>query len=103
MIDYAERDGAITFAVRVVPHASRSEIAGEHDGALRVRVAAPPVDGAVNEELLRTLARALKVPRNAVEIIRGQTSKVKYIRVRGFDRTKVQELLGAWPPRSGKP
>ena len=95
MIDYAERDGAITFAVRVVPRASRSEVAGEHDGALRVRVAAPPVDGAANEELLRTLARALKVPRSAVEIIRGQTSKVKYIRVRGADRTKVQELLGA--------
>jgi uncharacterized protein (TIGR00251 family) len=103
MIDYSEKDGAITFAVRVVPRALRSEIAGEHEGALRVRVAAPPVDGAANEELLRTLARALKVPRSAVEIIRGQTSKTKCIRVRGADRTKVQELVVARPPRSGKP
>ena len=103
MIDYSEKDGAVTFTVRVVPRASRSEIAGEHEGALRVRVAAPPVDGAANEELLRTLARALKVPRSAVEIIRGQTSKTKYIRVRGADRTKVQELVGARPPGSGNP
>ncbi|MGH9901987.1 MAG: DUF167 domain-containing protein, partial [Pyrinomonadaceae bacterium] len=51
MIRYTESDGAITFAVRVVPHASRSAAAGEHDGALRVRVAAPPVEGAANEEL----------------------------------------------------
>ena len=103
MIDYSEKDGAVIFAVHVVPRASRSEIAGEHDGALRVRLAAPPVDGAANEELRSTLARALKVPRNAVEIIRGQTSKAKQIRVRGADRTKLRELLVAQPLRSGKP
>jgi uncharacterized protein (TIGR00251 family) len=65
------QDGALTFAVRVVPRASRSEVAGEHDGALRVRVAAPPVDGAANEELIRTLARALRVPARDVRIMSG--------------------------------
>ena len=83
MIDYRERDGALYFAVRVVPRASRSEIAGTHDGALRVRVAAPPVDSAANEELTRAIARALHVPARAVEIVGGHTSKTKHIRVAG--------------------
>ena len=66
MIDYSEKGGALTFKVRVVPRASRSEISGEHDGSLRIRIAAPPVDGAANEELVRLLARKLGVPRSAV-------------------------------------
>jgi uncharacterized protein (TIGR00251 family) len=77
MLECVEREGALTFAVRVVPRASRSEVVGEHDGALRVRVAAPPVDGAANEELARTLARALHVPVSAVEITGGHASKIK--------------------------
>ena len=59
MILCSERDGALLFTVRVVPRAARSSVLGEHDGALRIRLAAPPVDGAANEELARVLARAL--------------------------------------------
>ncbi|HWN09927.1 MAG TPA: DUF167 domain-containing protein [Pyrinomonadaceae bacterium] len=81
MISYSEKDDALTFKVRVVPRASRSEIVGEHDGALRVRLAAPPVEGAANEELVRTIAAAFSVSRSAVEILAGQTSKLKTIRV----------------------
>lgn len=92
MLRYSESDGAITFAVRVVPRASRSRVAGEHDGSLRVRVAAPPVEGAANEELVRTLARALKVPTRAVEITGGWHSKIKLVRVRGADAARVAAL-----------
>jgi uncharacterized protein (TIGR00251 family) len=81
MIDYSEKDGTLTFKVRVVPRASRSEIVGEHDGALRVRVAAPPVDGAANEELVRLLAQAFGVTRNAIAITAGQTAKLKTVQV----------------------
>ena len=84
MIDYSEKDGSLIFKVRVVPRASRSEIVGAHDGALRVRIAAPPVNGAANDELVRMLARAFKVSRNAVEITAGQTSKLKEVAVRGI-------------------
>jgi uncharacterized protein (TIGR00251 family) len=83
MINYSEKNGSLTFTVRVVPRASRSEIVGEHDGALRVRIAAAPVDGAANEELIRTLAQALKVPRSAVQITAGHSSKNKHVRVEG--------------------
>ncbi|HEV7680866.1 MAG TPA: DUF167 domain-containing protein [Pyrinomonadaceae bacterium] len=83
MIEYSEASGVLIFRVRVVPRASRSEVVGEHDGALRVRIAAPPVDGAANDELVRLLARTFRVPRNAIEIAVGQTSKLKTVRVAG--------------------
>lgn len=89
------RDGAVVFAVRVVPRSRRSSIVGAHDGALRVRVAAPPVDGAANEELALTLARALGVPRRAVEITGGHASKLKQVRVSGIDCSKLESLAGA--------
>lgn len=73
----------MTFKVRVVPRASRSEIVGEHDGALRVRVAAPPVDGAANDELVGVLAKAFGVPPSAIAISAGQTSKVKTVKIEG--------------------
>jgi uncharacterized protein (TIGR00251 family) len=95
LLRYTERDGDLFFTVRVVPRASQSCIVGEHDGALRVRVAAPPVDGAANEELTRTLARALKVPAQAVEITSGHASKVKQVRVHGADRKLLEKLSGA--------
>jgi len=92
MIDLSEKDGAVTFNVRVVPRASRSEIAGEYDGALRVRIAAPPVDCAANEELIKTLAWVLGVPRGSVEIVFGANSKNKKIRVRGVDGSIIEKL-----------
>lgn len=85
MINCSEIDGALVFKVRVVPRASRTEIIGEHDGALRVRIAAPPVDGAANEELVRLLASAFSIPRSAIEILAGHTSKLKTLRVVGLD------------------
>ena len=93
MIQCKESGGALTFAVRVVPRASRSAVAGEHGGALRVRVAAPPVEGAANEELRRTLARAFDVPARNVEIVSGQSSKTKRVRVNGADARALLKLL----------
>ncbi len=95
MLRCTERDGALTFNVRVVPRASRSLLAGEHDGALRVRVAAPPVDGAANEELVRTLAQAFKVPARDIEITSGHASKVKQVRVHGVARAVLEALAAA--------
>jgi uncharacterized protein (TIGR00251 family) len=93
VIRYSEHDGGLTFAVVVVPRASRSEIVGEHDGALRVRIAAPPVDGAANGELQRLLAKILKLPQNAVEIIAGSNSKRKIVRITGADAARLEKLV----------
>lgn len=94
MIQLTERDGALIFNVRVVPRASRSEVVGEHDGALRVRVAAPPVEGAANEELVRTLARAFDMPARNVEILSGHSSKTKRVRVAGGSSDVLEKLGG---------
>jgi uncharacterized protein (TIGR00251 family) len=93
MLRYTEEAGTLAFTVRVVPRAARSEIVGEHDGALRVRVAAPPVEGAANEELCRTLAHALGVPTHAVEIVRGHSGKTKHVRVHGGDSRSLLRLI----------
>jgi uncharacterized protein len=94
LVECKETGGALTFRVRVVPRASRSEVAGEHDGALRVRVAAPPVEGAANEELARLLAKAFGVPARDVEITSGHTSKTKTVRVRGASAGQLRALVG---------
>ncbi len=93
MIASTLKDDALCFAVRVVPNASRSQIVGEHDGQLRVRIAAPPVDGAANEALTRCLARAFKVAHRNVEITSGHASKNKAVRVRGVTREMLEKLL----------
>ncbi len=92
MIPYAQ-DRGLTFAVSIVPRASRSEIVGEHNGALRVRIAAPPVSGAANRELVRTLAKIFKLPQNAVEIVSGANSKNKTVRLRGADAATLERLI----------
>ena len=90
MVGYREEDGALVFAVRVVPRASQTAVVGEHDGALKVRVAAPPVEGAANAELTRFLAKRLGVSAGSVEIVGGHTSKTKVVRAAG---AKAEDLL----------
>ena len=92
MLPFTERDGAIIFTVKVVPRASKSEIAGAFAGAWRVRVAAPPVDGAANAELVKILAKALRVPPRNVEIISGHAAKIKQIRVIGATAEAVARI-----------
>ncbi|HEX8354095.1 MAG TPA: DUF167 domain-containing protein [Pyrinomonadaceae bacterium] len=92
MINYREDGGALVFAVRVAPRASRTAAAGEHDGALKVRVAAPPVEGAANEELARFLAKAFGVPSRAVEVVSGRASKTKVVRVAGATASDLLRL-----------
>src|SRR4051794_36444732 len=103
MIDFKEEAGALTFAVRVVPRASKSEFAGEHGGALKVRVAAPPVEGAANEELTPFLSKQFGVAARDVEVISGHASKTKRVRVRGAKASDLPRLAStgrAWSDAS---
>lgn len=88
-----EKDGAVTFDVRVVPRASKSEIVGEHDGALKVRIAAPPVEGAANAELIRLLAKSFGVPRSNVSIVGGESSKKKRIKIDNLSQSRFNEVV----------
>jgi uncharacterized protein (TIGR00251 family) len=93
VIQYSEKDRGLTFAVRIVPRASRSEIAGEYNGALRIRIAAPPVEGAANGELVRLLARLFKLPQNSVAIVSGAGSKNKTVHITGADSATLEHLI----------
>jgi uncharacterized protein (TIGR00251 family) len=73
--------GDWVLSIRVQPGASRSEMAGELDGSLRLRIAAPPIDGRANDALRAYLAERLEVPRAAVRIERGDASRRKRVRV----------------------
>lgn len=95
MIAFTVKDRSIIFAVRAQPRASRSAVAGEIDGALKVRLAAPPVDGAANEELVRFLAKLFGVSRRQVAIISGATAKHKIIRVDGLAAGDFEQAVKA--------
>jgi uncharacterized protein (TIGR00251 family) len=79
----------VDLEVRVIPRAGRSGFAGLRDGALLVRLAAAPVDGAANDELIALLARTLKIPRRDIIIISGERSRSKRIRIAGVERDQA--------------
>jgi uncharacterized protein (TIGR00251 family) len=87
-----EVDG-VSFEIVVVPRASRSKIVGVHGAALKVTLAAPPVDGEANEALCAVLAKALHVPKRDVRVAHGEHSKHKRVTVVGVDAARVRELL----------
>jgi uncharacterized protein (TIGR00251 family) len=77
--------GGIVISVRVIPRAARSGIAGTRDGALLIRLNAPPDEGAANDELVEVIAGALGVPARSVTIISGARSRNKRVQVGGID------------------
>ena len=90
-------DGGIRLRLRIQPRASRTEVAGLHGDTIRIRLSAPPVDGAANAELVRFLAEVLHVPTRAVEIIAGHSGRHKTVRILGVDRTAAAVALGLAP------
>jgi len=93
MLEMQERNGGVIVGVRVQPRASRDEIAGEWEGALRVRLQAPPVDDRANEALIEFLARILKISRSAVRILSGERSRMKRVELSGVTPQQVVALL----------
>ncbi|HJR41083.1 MAG TPA: DUF167 domain-containing protein [Gemmatimonadaceae bacterium] len=87
------RAGAVRFSVRVQPRASRTSIMGTHAGALRVRLQAPPVDGAANEALVELIARSLGVPKRSVRIVGGATARTKLVEVDDVEAESVYRLV----------
>ena len=89
----AEKDGAVSFAVRVQPRASRDEIAGEYQEGLKIRLTAPPADNRANEALRKLLASRLKVPLAAVRIASGERNRTKRVEIQGVTAAMIRGLL----------
>jgi uncharacterized protein len=83
----------VRIRIRVQPRASRTEVAGPYGDAIRIRLAAPPVDGAANEALERFLAASLGVPRTAVVLVSGQAGRSKVVEVRGVTLAEAATAL----------
>ncbi|MBA4358743.1 MAG: YggU family protein [Desulfovibrio sp.] len=84
----------VTFSVRVTPRASREQIVGVAEGALKVQLTAPPVDGAANAALVKLLAKALGLAKSRVSIVSGERSRDKVVAVAGISLADLQARLG---------
>ena len=83
------------FAVYIQPRASRTELAGMHAGAIKIRVAAPPVENAANRALIDFVAEQLGVAKGRVLIVSGSTGRRKLLEVEGLAPDVVANKLGA--------
>ena len=93
MINFSETNDSLIFTVRVMPRSSKSEIVGEAGGALKVRISAPPIDGAANAQLVKLLSKTFNVSKSAVEILSGETSKTKKVEIKNARGAKLAEIL----------
>lgn len=87
-------DGSLVLSLHIQPGAKKTEIAGLHGEALKIRLAAPPVDGKANAALIAFLAKTCHIPKSAVELVSGDTSRIKRIRLTGADPASVEALAG---------
>jgi uncharacterized protein (TIGR00251 family) len=90
----SERDGDTILTIHVQPGASRTEYAGLHGGALKFRIAAPPVDGAANDELCRALADTFGLPRRAVTVQSGTMARRKRVQLKCCSAARVRQVFG---------
>ncbi len=88
-----ENSGSNRLNLKITPNANRNEIAGFSGGILQVKIAAPPVKGKANNELISFLSRALGVKRSAIYIVKGQTSRSKVIIIENLSRQEIIERL----------
>jgi len=91
---YSEHPAGVVIAVWVVPGASRDEIVGEHDGALKVRVSAPAESGRANQAVIRLLAAVIPGPR--VTLLAGARSRRKRMLIRGATLDAARDALAKW-------
>jgi len=96
VIEIRETSSGVSFAVRLQPRAKKTAIIGELDGALKLSVTDPPIDGRANDALVRFIADLLKVARSSVTIAAGESNRNKVIRVEGVTAEQVRFRLKVW-------
>lgn len=93
---WREDGDAVILSLHIQPGAKRTEVAGLHGDALKIRLAAPPVDGKANEALIAFLAKALGVVKADVELVSGHSSRAKRVRIAGINAAAAAAAL--FPP-----
>ncbi len=93
MIEIIETEDCVIFSVRVIPRSSQNEIIGEHNGAVKVKLTSPPVEGAANRDLINLISKRLGISKSGVEITGGKHSKTKKLKVKFVKAKNVLKLL----------
>lgn len=94
MLNIKEQDGSLVLEVKVQPRSSRNQIVGEQEGALKVKLTAPPVDGEANQALINFLARLLGIPKRDITILKGETSRLKYVELKNINYQSFLKKTG---------
>lgn len=89
-----ETTEGITLRIRAVPRASKNEIQGLYDDALKIRLTTAPVDGKANQALIKFLSKALKVSKAQIQIAQGETSRQKTVHISGLTKKELVEKIG---------
>ena len=87
-------DRGVKLTLFIQPKASKNEIIGPHNGALKVKITAPPVDGKANAELVEFLSEILEIPKRQIEILKGETGRNKTVEITGLTAEEVAAKLG---------
>ena len=95
MFQVKELKKGLTFEIQVTPRASRAEITDLKDGALKLRVTAPPVEGAANIACIKLLAKALKLRKSQLEILTGEKSRKKIVLVKDINKKDLEEKINS--------
>lgn len=93
MVRLRESKKGLTFDIQVIPHASRAEIAGVQEGAFKVKVTAPPVEGAANEACIKLLAKELGLKKSQMEISSGAKSRKKTVLVKDISKKELETKI----------
>ena len=89
-------ENSVNIQVQIQPKSSRNQIVGLHDGRLKIKIAAPPVDGKANESLIEFLAKTFKISKSNIEILKGHTSKLKTIKLSGISENTYSSIINKY-------
>jgi len=89
-------ENSVNIQVQIQPKSSQNQIVGLHDGRLKIKIAAPPVDGKANESLIEFLAKTFKISKSNIEILKGHTSKLKTIKLSGISENTYRSIIGKY-------
>jgi uncharacterized protein (TIGR00251 family) len=95
MLKVTENPDSLDIDVIAKPKASRNKIEGVHDGALKISVTAAPEKGKANDAIIGLLSKKLKIPKSAITVLRGETSRKKKLRIEGITRDRFLRIVGA--------
>ena len=93
MVLLRESKNGLTFDIHVIPHASRAEIVGAQEGALKIKVTAPPVEGAANKACIKLLAKELGLKKSRMEISSGAKSRKKTVMIKDISKTELETKI----------